>query len=183
MGAHVYRIGGVMISTITGGETEIVRPYIDSIADPNYKKYNGYHTGVDLKATSVYNLCPGTAVFVGEDATGQIVIVQHDISHCVMYKELKSVAVSAGQFVDSAQLIGTVKSYVHVDYLTDGNTMWPVRVGSQTLYKHDPTDIIFNGYESFVNYADAITSSTDIYVYDDELPPSVDHMLSNNRGE
>lgn len=172
-----------MITTITGGETEIVKPYIESIADPNYKKYGGYHTGVDLKATSVYNLCPGTAVFVGKDETGQIVIVQHDVSHCIMYKELSTVAVEAGQFVDSYQLLGTVKSYVHVDYLTDGNTMWPVRVGSQTLYKHDPTPILTTGYDSFINYANSMTAATDVYVYDDELPPSVHYMLLNNRGE
>lgn len=162
-------------------DVTIVKPHIESDKDLNYKIYGGYHTGVDVSASSVYNLCPGTAVLVSKDRNTWTVIVQYDMANCIQYKNLAECAVSTGEFVDTYQLIGRVDKFVHIDYLSVGENVWPVRVGSQTLYKHDPTEIVLNGYESVFNYLSTLQSPEPVFVTDDELPPTVAAMLLNNR--
>lgn len=172
----------MMQLNITDVPTKILKPHIQDELDPNFKKYRGYHTGVDIIAASVYNLCPGVVVLCGKESIGQIVIVQYDLNNCISYRGFESVAVTEGQFVDTYQYLGHVKSKLHVDYITSGENVWPVRIGDQTLYKHDPTDIILHGYESFVNYFEMVDEDDVVYSTDDELPLSVSLMLFNNRG-
>ncbi len=160
---------------------DIIKPYISSKSDPAYKIYKTLHTGVDVKCDDVLNICPGVATLVNVSGNHGTVIIQYDLANCIQYSNLRVVDVQLGQYVDTYARIGSADKYVHIDYLATGQNVWPVRVGAQTLYKHDPTDIVLNGYESIFNYLANYQVPEPVYVTDDELPPTVDSMLYYNR--
>lgn len=155
---------------VTQSNATVLKEYVDSKTNPLYRKYNGFHTGVDLRTKEVYNLCPSNVVYVGQDSNKTYtVILQYNRANSVSYSNLKQVIVEPGQFIDYARKLGDCKDYVHVEYLSDTKSEWPVRIGESTLYKHNPTSILTDGYDSFIDYYESITAIN--YVFLDEKDP------------
>lgn len=152
--------------TVTNSNATVLKHNVTDTKDPLYKVYKGYHPGVDLKCDKVYSQFPGQVAYVGQDLGNYCVAVMYNVSNYFMYKHLKSVNVSEGDRVDTSQLLGVANKYVHVDYLTLVTSKWPVRIYNSTYYKHDPTTILTEGYESLINYYSMLMNSKDELVND-----------------
>lgn len=135
-----------MYSNITKQNSEILKQCVMSKSDPLYREYGGYHTGVDITGDSVYALYSGTIVLVNEDTSGMCVILHVDSEFCLSYKHIDTVTVHSGDEVSQGDKIGDVTKYVHVELLTYEPSIWPVRIGSETWYKHDITQLLSSGY-------------------------------------
>lgn len=116
----------------------------DSLIMKKWSSIKPYHTGLDILATTVYSICKGVVLFVGKDEDNKYVVsVQVNNTQCVRYGNLKEVSVIAGQLVD-AHVIGTADQHVHFEYCTTdlSGSIWPVRLGKVTYYKHNPYSVI-----------------------------------------
>ena len=124
-------------------DREVRLPWIGSDKHKLYKEH-GFHTGIDLYAYGVYSLCNGVVTSVGNDGKHYAVTVQYNAFASLRYLHLKEPSVDAGQIVQQGFSIGTADKYVHFEYVTreKGDSNWPVRIGTETYYKHDPLDMI-----------------------------------------
>lgn len=116
----------------------------DSLIIKKWSSIKPYHTGLDISAATVYSICKGVVLFVGKDEDNKYVVsVQVNNTQCVRYGHLNEVSVIAGQLVD-AHVIGTADQYVHFEYCTTdvSGSIWPVRLGEVTYYKHNPYPVI-----------------------------------------
>ena len=138
-------------------DSEIRLPWIGSEKHELYKKH-GFHTGIDLYADNVYSLCSGVVTNVGSDGKYYAVTVQYDGNISLRYLHLRSVSVKAGQTVQQGFSIGVADKYVHFEYVTrtKGDSIWPVRIGTETYYKHDPLEL------NLVSITDDIYDTSDI---------------------
>ncbi|MCM1226429.1 MAG: M23 family metallopeptidase [Clostridium sp.] len=129
-------------SGITDSDKGIRLPWIDDKKDSLYKE-NGYHTGIDIYADNVYSFASGVVISVGKTDKFYAVTVQYDSNIALRYLNLMTVSVSAGQAVQAGFNIGAADKYVHFEYVTKSkdNSMWSVRIGTETYYKHDPMKI------------------------------------------
>lgn len=124
---------------ITQSSTNILVPFIDSDKDSWYKRYGGYHTGVDIEATSVYCLCAGIITYVGYDTEDlNVVTVQFNVNTTFRFANLKSVNVVEGRTIEQDELIGEADGFVHFELLTRELSKWQVRIGHEDHWKHDP---------------------------------------------
>lgn len=125
---------------------EIRLPWIGNNKHELYKEY-GFHSGIDLYADIVYSLSSGVVTNVGSDDKYYAVTVQYNAFASLRYLHLESIFVKSGQIVQQGFSIGIADKYVHFEYVTkekrDSN--WPVRIGTETYYKHDPLDMIGGG--------------------------------------
>lgn len=128
---------------ITFSDREIKLPWIGSKKHELYKEF-GFHTGIDLYADGVYSFCYGVVTNVGTDGDHYAVTVQYNAFASLRYLHLKSVSVKAGEIIQQGFNLGTADKYVHFEYVTKdkGDSIWPVRIGTETYYKHDPLDMI-----------------------------------------
>ena len=159
---------------ITKGSTEIITPYIDKTDSEEYKKYGYLHSGVTLKASKVYSPTVGTIVHVGRDGNRYMVTLLSNESRLIRFGNLTSTTVSTGDLVYKGDNIGAIHNrVVKIEYADKyvNSSIWPVHYNESVYYKHDPTDMIRNGYNEFV--------SQDRFA---DIPESVSYMLSNNRG-
>ena len=158
---------------------QIIKPFISNEYSYEFKKYGGFHTGVDIDIVNVTALASGVVTNIGKDSDGTAVTVQFDANTSLRYLHLKTVSVNTGAIINKGDTIGAADRFLHFEYIkpTKGNPAWPVRIGSVTHYKHDPTPIIdgslvidntdawYNnvnlGIEQFGDYADvAVAPST-----------------------
>lgn len=126
-------------SNLTGGEAVVTVPFIDNQGDPRYPVYNVLNSGCDVLCSSVYSLCRGLVVFIGNE-NGYSVTVQYDANNCITYANLKSVDVILNRPVDKGDRIGESNTFVRVELLqpTGPSKVWPVRIGAYQYYKQDP---------------------------------------------
>lgn len=138
-------------------DREMRLPWIGSEKHELYKEH-GFHTGIDLYAENVYSLCSGVVTHVGTDGNHYAVTVQYDGEISLRYLHLKSISVVAGQTVQQGFGIGVADKYVHLEYATKtkGDSIWSVRIGTQTYYKHNPLEI------NMVSITDAMYDTSDI---------------------
>ncbi|MFP5361428.1 MAG: peptidoglycan-binding protein [Thermoleophilia bacterium] len=90
-------------------------PVRAALGDRFGPRWNVFHAGLDFPAaagTPVRAAGFGTVVAAGYDASGwgNMVVIGHRFGLRTLYAHLASIAVSAGQFVDVGQRIGTVGS-------------------------------------------------------------------------
>ena len=136
--------------TLTNSEVKV--PWIDSEKDPWYKKYGGFHTGIDIIGRNVYANCPCVCTYIGHtEEDRNVVIIQYDKTTSFRFANLVSVNVSTNAIVEQGQLIGVANRFVHFEYLNRESSQWCVRVGHETYYKHDPYtyvkgEVEFNTY-------------------------------------
>ena len=116
----------------------IRRPWIGSTSNPLYDKFK-FNTGIDVLGSYVYAYASGTVVAVGKDEDNYYAItIQYDVFSCLRYTHLDSVEVKAGDVVQQGFYLGKAHKYLHFEYITKAESMWPVRVGTETYYKHNP---------------------------------------------
>lgn len=133
---------------ITKYNAEVVRQCVMDDSNPLYKEYGGYNPGINLSAEKIYNLFDGTIVRINNVAKGKIIIVNTSDKFCISYMYLSDVpnTLSEGDTIVNGTYLGDVYKYVHVEYLTNTQSKWPVRIGSRTFYKTDPTPMLQGGY-------------------------------------
>lgn len=150
---------------VTNSDSTVIKEYVDSDRDERYKLYKGYHTGIDLSGQDVYSMCPGVVSIVSIDPNSNMIslVIQFDATNCLIYSNLIDCTVDVGQTVDTYAKVGTCKDYVHFEYANKVPSRWPVRVGAQTFYKHDPTALVKDGYASLISYSGAVLSNTQNY--------------------
>ena len=150
---------------VTNSDAEVVKEYVDSDRSALYKVYKGYHTGVDLKSSNVYSMCPGVVSIVNTMPDSKLlsVVIQFDATNCIIYSNIVNSMVDVGQIVSTYQQIGTCKDFVHFEYANTVPSRWPVRVGAQTFFKHDPTQLLIYGYDSIISYPGAVLSNRQTY--------------------
>lgn len=104
-----------------------------------------YCSGLDIKASQVFNICPGKVIACGAspDRTYAATILVNE-SQVIRYTHLSSCDVSLNQIVDIHDIIGRALEFVHFEYCeTDAAfKRWAVRVGPYTAYKQDPTGLL-----------------------------------------
>lgn len=132
-----------MFSEINHSGKGIKLPWIGSRKDKLFSRY-GFHTGIDLYATGVYSLSSGVVISVGLDGKHYAVTIQYNSFSALRYLHLKETAVQAGQAVQSGFHVGNADQYVHFEYVTkeQKESIWSVRIGTMTYYKHNPLDMI-----------------------------------------
>ena len=128
---------------ITQSDAEVLRTWVDDNQSSDYKKYREYHTGVDLKATSVFTICPCVCTYIGRDEYDKnVVIVQYDAYRSFRYANLESVSVSQGSALTTGTQLGIADKFVHFELLTRDESMWPVRVWREDYYKQNPMEYV-----------------------------------------
>lgn len=131
-------------SKMVDSDKGIKLPWIDSENDSLFKEY-GYHTGIDLYANNVYSFSSGVVISIGNDGKYYAVTVQYNAFISLRYLHLTSVSVGAGQSIQQGFKIGNADKYVHFEYVTkkQGDSLWSVRIGTETYYKQNPLHLEF----------------------------------------
>ena len=132
------------LSGIVSEYDGIRRPWIGDTSDPLYKQYK-YHTGIDIYGDKVFSYADGIVLAVGKEDNRYAITIQYDVFSCLRYMNLKSVSVKAGDVVQAGFLLGSADKYVHFEFINKYTSMWSVRIGKETYYKHNPIDMIGGG--------------------------------------
>lgn len=103
--------------------------------------------GIDIEATSVYNIHKGVVVYVGQSTDGKYVVnVQLDATRIVRYCNLKTEYVSPNQAILEGVKIGEADKYVRVEYcassLPTNDKTQCIRVGASSYYKYNPYNLL-----------------------------------------
>lgn len=161
---------------------QIVKP--EQLIIRNFSKDN---PGLDIQGTTVHSCSDGVVTYIGTDIDSRYTVcVQYSTDKTFKYSNLKTISVSVGMCIVSGSLIGYTDKYVHFEYLTSvrGASLWPVRIGSLTHYKQNPTPVLTGEIRLNANNWSAIKSVTVHYDTDYDLTaPMVDEFMSDNRGE
>lgn len=115
----------------------ILRYYNDSVFP--------YVTGLEIKADRVHSVCPGKVLAVGyTDESKFSVTVLVNTKQMIRYTHLASVDVSLGDSITFKSTVGVADKFVRFEYCTNvkGNSIWPVRIKSLTMYKQDPIGLL-----------------------------------------
>ena len=89
-----------------------------------------------------------------EEITKSYVInIQYNAEIVIQYWGIITKYIDLGDTVESSQMIGECKEFIHVAYLstTQAESHWPVRVGSVTYYTHDPELYITGGMNAHLS--------------------------------
>lgn len=132
-------------SILTRSATNILVPYISNDQDDWYKVYGGYHTGLDIEGSEIYSFQSGVVTQIGDMGNGLCsVVIQYTAKTSLRYANMSSTCIHKGDVIRQGQMIGVAKKFVHFEYLTSEkeDSMWPVRVGSNTYFKHNPELLI-----------------------------------------
>lgn len=137
-----------VLTILTG--TDVANP--QSVIDQGFVGINATTAGCYVKTTSVYCIFSGRVIYVGTDPlmhNNFTVITEIDAHHWICYCNLSKCNISVGAEVTIRDFIGyAADGIMRLDYCTDHQSQFPVRVGVKQLYKHDPTPIIFGGYNA-----------------------------------
>lgn len=108
------------------------------------QKDGTFHTGCDIAAENIYSVCNAVVINIAKQREGTfIVTAQYNKDKCVRYGNLSRLDVKLGQPIMDGQLVGKAAKSVHFEYCVKYETSkFPFRVGSQTYYKLDPTEVI-----------------------------------------
>ena len=123
-----------MISTLTGNSDSVIEN----------KDNVSIIKSARLLCENVYNVAHGQIVFIGEANGRAVVTVKCNPSEILRYGNLKEINCAINYFADKGAQIGIADEYVEFEYCTlwKGQSNYPVRVGSTTYYKQDPTEIL-----------------------------------------
>lgn len=117
----------------------------DKVIINYYSTTRPYISGLDIRASEVYSICPGKVISVGcSDQQRYVVTVLVNDNQMIRYANIESVSVKEGQQVSFYDAIGDAHTFVRLEYCTldKGDSMWPVRVKSITMYKQDPMRLV-----------------------------------------
>lgn len=123
---------------ITHQDSEVIRDYALALGSDTY------HTGIDIKADTIYCPCQGVVIYSGLVDSKPSCTVQYSNNICLRFTHLQSLNVSAGNIIEADCAIGRADEFVHFEYLTSEQTYPNFRVFfnaqaySYYMYKHDP---------------------------------------------
>ena len=170
---------------VTLTTSNVLYPYIDDVSHKWYRRYGSLHSGVDITAKSVYSICQGVVLFVGQTSDDlKEVTVQYDANRIVRYCHLSDVYVHSGDTVERSELIGYADTFVRFEYATivQGTSCWTVHINSQTYYKHNPEAYAFGTQVLPDVPIQSITTITpDIQFEDVEFSEDMNSEFSDNR--
>jgi len=132
----------LVLSTLTGNVVEDTSQVI-------VQGYLGNSTGTAncaIKTDDVYSISTGLIIALGEDPKKktQTLTVQADTQHWIRYSNLKECIRKVGEHIDVQSYIGKASGQlVRLEYCTAKESQFPVREWGITLYKQDPTYLIF----------------------------------------
>lgn len=128
-------------------------------------------TGIEVKAQSVFSICKGRVLQILENDGKHIVTIQFSAKLCFRYLNLVSTSVSLNSIVSKGEAIGTVEDTVIIECITTDQSNWPVRVGSVTYYKCDPTKYVSGEIECLSTLKAKVIADKDTiwprFVFDD----------------
>lgn len=130
--------------TVTRTSSTVLCPFIPNSSSEEYKQYKKIHDGIDIRCVSVHSACQGVVSFIGtnhEDGTQEVTVL-YDARQGMRYCHLEKVLCKLSDIVDTGEWIAEAKDFVHFEYIDNSDKdrpIWPVRVGSQEFFKHDPT--------------------------------------------
>jgi len=166
---------------------DIIKPFIDDEHSEEFKKYGGFHTGVDVNVFDVKALASGVVIDIGRESGGVAVTVQFDVNSCLRYMHMRLINLHLGSTLKKGDSVGLSNKYLHFEYIKPISIkpIWPVRIGKLTYYKHDPTPIITG--DLVIDNTDVWYANLDLnfeYV-DDEIeviiPPPIDDDMVGSR--
>lgn len=136
-------IDPIFFAKITDSNKGIKLPWICDASDILFNEH-GYHTGLDLYTNQVYSFASGIVISIGKNKSHYAVTVQYDAHASLRYLHLSTVSIGVGQVVQQGFNLGMADRYVHFEYITKNrdDSLWPVRIGTETYYKHNPLDMI-----------------------------------------
>lgn len=123
---------------LTKSDTDMITPF-------GQRPDKTWSTRCEVRGTSAYSLSSGMVVAIHKGENGRRVVnVQYNRDTLVRYGNLQQVTVFLGERVVDGQQIGTACKSVHFELCKKSveDTRFPVRVGQQTYYKVDPTDLL-----------------------------------------
>lgn len=123
--------------SIENYEGYILRYYNDSVFP--------YVSGLEIRAERVYSVCPGKVISVGHtSSSNHCVTVLVNNKQMVRYTNLISVDVQEGEQLTFRSPVGLADKFVRFEYCTpaQGRSVWPVRIKSLLMYKHDPLGLL-----------------------------------------
>lgn len=172
------------INIIGGADCSVQLPFIGSTKHTLYKKH-GYHTGMDIKSSDVFSFASGVVIAIGKDNGSYAVTVQYDCKISLRYMHLKAICISLGAVLYRGDKIGTADKHVHFEYITTDKeeSIWPVRIGTMTYYKHNPELILSGSVRLNANDWSEVTIAPDGY---EEVPLTESMKLEfdcDSRGE
>lgn len=154
----------------------VLRYYNDSVFP--------YVTGLEIKADEVYSVCSGKVIYVGHTSSSKYsVTVLVNSKQMIRYTNLLSVNVKEGQQLTFRESVGVADKFVRFEYCTPtkGSSVWPVRIKSLTMYKHDPLGLLTGDIKLTV-LVDNVQEARG----DEEMIPLDEHVLdefTGSRGE
>lgn len=127
----------VLLNRPVKDHTEHILRYYSNAKPP-------YVSGLEIKASNVYSISPGTVIAVGLKSSKYEVTVLVNDNQIVRYTNLKSINVVEGQNITFSSLVGVADKFVRFEYCTTnkGTGSWPVRIKSLTMYKQDPIGLV-----------------------------------------
>ena len=109
-----------------------------------------YHQGEGVNLDEVYSLTEGLVISVSDYRGIYAVTVQCNHQECIRYCNLKDTPLKIDDKINAEDFIGnTAEHYVHIEYCTttQDDSIWTVRVGGISYYKHDPEKVVSGEYE------------------------------------
>lgn len=131
-----------MLSVMLNKQIDDYKQYIVGYYNDDEQPYT---TGIKISASNVYSVCPGRVISVRWSFESKwTVTVLVNSNQIVRYCNLQDGKVREGQMIDFRTYIGEASSFVRFEYCTSdkGNSMWPVRIKSLTMYKQDPLGLL-----------------------------------------
>lgn len=142
-----------------------------------------YHSGIEVVAGTVYNVCPGKVISIEKSTeNGFSVNVLINDNQMIRYTHLEEISVKVRQILNYRDIIGTADKFVRFEYCTSekGTSKWPVRTSTLVMYKQNPQGLLDGTLK--LKLAPA---SCDYDIHNGEviISAEADNELSNNRGE
>lgn len=123
-----------------------------------YGQDRPYCTGVIVSCPIAYSICPGKVVAIGKSEGTYAVSVLVNDFQLIRYTNLVTCDVKLNQTLTYDEKMGNCSTLAYNSTLaivfeyctaTQSDSIWPVRIGSKTFYKHNPITL-FNGTEKLV---------------------------------
>lgn len=108
------------------------------------------NTSINVATQYVYNIVDGYSLQIEENivAAGTRYIVNMKISNdlIIRYLNLKELYIPSRYAIPEKFRIGKADGVVGIEYCTRVISNYPVRIGTFTYYKHDPTAFLLEDY-------------------------------------
>lgn len=155
-----------------------------NLADISVSRYYSFPrcSGLVIKCSNVYNVCPGKVVCVGQYNGYYDVSVMVNYTQMIRYCNLLSVSCKLNDVLSIRDPVGTCKDNTRFEYCTQdkGNSDWAVRVGSSCWYKQNPELLMQKDPILIITIEDDTAGQTYSYV---DISKSTDYEFTGSKGD